>query len=374
MKTFTSSSLFLGAALAACTSPAWALGSSDSDSQLFVTLKTGVQYNDNLFLSSPRESETLFSAAPGVQFVFGQTAMVTGQGYYFEEFQFYSNNSDLNTSLSNVGFSAKYDDSKSLLTFDSSFQQANQATRDIRSLGTLVKRDIVNVTLNDELRFTEKTSLSAGIDYDDTNYKRAGYTDYETISVPVKYYYRVAPKLDVSGGYRYRDSHLGRGGIDSKEGFYNVGFRGEVTPKLTGELAVGYTRLKPDVGNATSGLGLEASFDYAYSQKTIVTFGANQNYSYSATGDNTRIGGLNAGVSAAVAEDLRLNAAISYSRYAYLGSNRRDNFYTGQLGATYTVNENVSITGAYAYSKNSSNLAGATFTDNIVSVFANLRF
>jgi hypothetical protein len=377
MKKSTTSLFLLGTALVASVSSARALVSSGSDSTLFATLTTSVQYNDNLFLSSPNVSNTLISAAPGLLYEFGNQSLLKGTAYYNETFERYSASSDLNTSLSRLGIKADYNDEKSKIALAASFKQEDQATRDIRPSGTtprLVHRDLTNAAASDEYIATEKTSVSLGITYDKTNYKSASYTDIQVVSVPFKYYYKVEPKLDLSAGYRYRKNTLGTGGIDTKENFFNVGARGELSPKLTGEVSVGLNEMKPTGGKKRNGFGLDANLLYAYSPKTTLMFGANDGFSYTATGDTNRSAGLNAGFSAAISSEWQVNGGLSYTNYSYIGGSREDDFYTAQIGATYIINEHVSITGAYAYSKNKSNSAGATFTDNIVSISAAFKF
>lgn len=373
------SSLFLvgAAALIATSSPARALVSLNNDTTLFATLNASVAYNDNLFLGATKIENTLIEVAPGFLFDYGQSAAVKARFYYNEAFQNYSQSSDLNTSLSHVGLTTDYNDEKMKVTVEATFNQANQATRDIRPAGAtskLVNRDLTHALFTDEYFATEKTSFSAGFDYSDTNYKKLGYTDISTISIPLKYYYKVAPKLDVSGGYRYRQNDLGAASADTTENFFSVGLRGELTPKLTGEVSAGANLLQPDVGSNRTGFGLDAAVTYAYSPKTSLRFGANNGYSYTATGEVNRTSGINAGFNAAIDANWNVSGGLSYTRYAYIASNRADDFYTAQVAATYIINEKISITGAYAYAKNSSSLAGGSFNDNIVSVAAAFKF
>jgi hypothetical protein len=328
-----------------------------------------------LFLSTPKTSNVLFEAAPGIAVEFGQTALLKGQFFYNEDFQAYSNNSHLNTSLSRLGLTARYDDNKNKLGVDAGFQQADQATRDIRSgNGSLVHRDVSNASFTDEYLATEKTSFSVGATYANTDYKKLGYVDIKAISIPVKYYYQVLPKLDVSAGYRYRKNTLGVGGIDSTENFYSVGARGELTPKLTGELSVGVNQSRISGGGNRSGLGLDSSLTYAYTPKTSFTIGLNDGYSYSADGSLNKSSGGSVGVIAMIDANWRVNGTLAYNRFAYFGSGRNDDYYMAQLAATYTYSERVSFTAGYAYSDNSSSLSGGSFTDNILSVSTTFKF
>ena len=371
-----SSSLLLTAAVlvgaASQVNAAYKLG---SDSELFVTATAGVQYNDNILLTqNGTKSDTVFDAAPGLLAIWGQSSDLKGQTSFSEDFSAYSSNSGLNASLAKFDLTNKYDDGATKVDFDGWFHQVDQATRDVRGAGFLVHRDLSHAELEGENEVTSKTSVKLGIAYDDTQYKHTGYTDWQWYEVPLNYYYKVEPKLDLSAGVRYKDNQLGTGGIDSKEYYYNVGARGELAPKLTGEFSVGLNSRKLNGIGTKDEFGLESNFTYAYSPKTSFTFGANNDFGYSAAGTAYKTLGLNGGIDAAVSSDLKVDGTLAYSRYSYSTTSQRDDFYTGQVSATYLLNGYVSLTGAYAYSDDQSNLAGVSFKNNILSVTATFRY
>ena len=125
------------------------------------------------------------------------------------------------------------------MNFDTSWEQIAQNTVDVRA-GFLVRRDVFRIAGGSEISVTDKSSAGGKVSYENTNYKRTGFDDSKITTIPVNYYYKVTPKLDVSGGIQFRDTRLTTG-VDSQDYFYNVGLRGEFTPKLTGKVAVGYT-------------------------------------------------------------------------------------------------------------------------------------
>lgn len=342
---------------------------------LFPTATAGIQYNDNIFLSSSgAKSDTIMDLAPGIQLLFGQSAVNQGQLSYSEDFQFYNDDSGLNTGLAKVDFLSRYDDGKMKLDLNGWFHQVDQATRDVRGNGFLVRRNLTHGDATDEVTLTEKTSVSAGVGYDDTNYKNPSYVNWTWYDVPVKYYYKVEPKLDVSAGFRYRDNNLDSPGVDSKEYFYSVGARGELAPKATGEISVGLNQRELAGRSSTKNeLGVESTLTYAYSPKTSAVFGINHDFGYSASGTPYDNFGLSGGVVAEVSSELKVGAQLYYSRYDYIGT-QKDDFYQGQLSATYLVNAYVTVTGAYSYAKDNSNLAGASFKNNIFGVSAAFRY
>ncbi len=365
----------IGAALVGTATQVNAAYKLGSDSELFVTATAGVQYNDNILLTqNGTKSDTIFDAAPGLLAIWGQSSDVKGQASFSEDFSAYSSNSGLNASLAKFDLTNKYDGGVSKVNFDGWFHQVDQATRDVRGAGSLVHRDLSHAGLDGENEITSKTSIKLGIVYDDTKYKQTGYTNWQWYEVPLNYYYKVEPKLDLSAGVRYKDNQLGTGGIDSKEYYYNVGARGELAPKLIGEFSVGLNNRKLNGLGTKDELGLESNFTYSYSPKTSITFGANNDFGYAADGKAYKTFGLNGGVEAQVSSELKLGGLLSYGRYSYSTVSRADDFYQGQVSATYLVNGFVSITGAYAYADNSPNVVLASFKNNILSVSATFRY
>jgi hypothetical protein len=359
-----------GALLGTSAHAAFDLGNGAS---LTPTGDVGLKYNDNIFLSnSNAKTDSILDLTPGLQLQFGGEGLTQGQLSYSEDFQFYTDTSNLNTALAKVDLLTAYDDGKMKLNVNGWFHQANQATRDIRGANFLVRRDLVHGDVMDEVAMTEKTAVSVGVGYDDTDYKRPGYVSWQWWELPVKYYYKIEPKLDLSAGFRYRDNKLDNG-ADSTEYFYSVGARGELAPKADGEVNVGLNQQRLSRGGSRNGFGIDSNLNYEVSPKTSVVLGLRNGYGYSSGGDSYRDFGLNGGISADISSNLRAIASLGYDKYSYV-SGQKDDFYQGQLGATYLVNANVTLTGAYTYAKDKSNVAGASFKNNIFAVSAALRF
>jgi hypothetical protein len=67
--------------------------------------------------------------------------------------------------------------------------------------------------------------------------------------------------------------------------------------------------------------------------------------------------------------------AIDYYQAPFAsGPARIDDYFEGQISATYRVNQNVGITGAFSYRSNKSDLPTSEFDNNVVSIAANFRF
>ncbi len=370
------SKLLLLSALVGLSGLAHAAIDLDGGIKLIPTATAGVQFNDNLFLSQNNEvNETVWVLAPGATLTSGEGAMNSMSFSYTEQFQVYSDNSNLNTSLSFVDLTSRYDDGKMKVGVDAWFHQANQATRDVRNASRLINRDLLHGAFSDELKWSDKSSARAAVVYDSTSYKASGYRDASYFEVPFQYFYQVQPKLDLSAGLRYRKNTIdGAGSLGSDEYFYSVGARGELTPKVTGEISLGYIQFNPDSGKNQSSLGLQSQFNMELTQKSAVKFGASNQYGYGALGDSYRTTTLYSGVDLQLTANLQLNGMVSYNQYSYSVGSRKDDFWSGLLSATYTVTREFSVNGTLSHANNDSNLNLASFKNNILAVSASYRF
>lgn len=356
----------------------YAIAPIGDDSELFITGTAAATYNDNIFLSNSDATDALFfDFIPGLSYEFGKTgSLMTGQLAASEDLEVFTSHSRLNNDMFNGVFWSKYEDANSSLDLDASMHQADAAERGIQNLDYLVKRDLYHVDGIGEVDLTEKSSLGAGVIWDDTNYEAVGFTNWRYWQIPINYYWKVEPKLDVSAGFQYQDNSLGFGGVDSSEEYYNVGARGEFTPNLTGKFTVGYLRenLNTTGISAKGGLGVESEFTYTITPLTTLTFGVNDDYGYAATGDNYRDLSAYVGAQTTFAPQWTALAQLAYNHYSYTTFYQRDDFYTAKLGIGYAVNTNISLQANYTYADDTSNVAAFTFKNNILSVSATFHY
>jgi hypothetical protein len=349
---------------------------------LFLTGTLGVRADDNVLLASKKTSDVVFELVPGLEMVYGQNALTKGTFYYKDDISRFSDNDKLNTSLSSAGFNANYDDQKLKMNFDTSFTQLAQNTVDTRSTAPVtgtkadfIRRDVFHIEVGSEDSITDKTAVGGSVVYENIDYKRTGFDSSKITSVPIKYYYYVEPKIALSGGFSFRDTQLASGGIGSKDYFYNVGARGEFTPKLTGSFSVGYTERKMDAGSNENTVGILSSFTYAVAEKTSLQFGVNNDFGVSGAGQSERNLTWSAGVQSNLAVDWSAGASLSYRDINYLGLGARtDHYFEGSLNVTYTYSTVVNFTAGYTYRNNSSAQSAAAFNNNVFALAANIRY
>lgn len=381
----TSTRLFVAfAALATSVHAAPFLAAGDN-AEIFLTGTLGVRADNNIFLSPTNQDDVIVDITPGVEFAFGKSSAMQGKFTFADNISKYLDHTDLSTNLVSTAFQTDYSNGKSKLGVNAAFTELNQNTVDIRpinqgggSVDALIRRDVFTAGGSGELAATEKTSIGAGVRYNKTNYKRAGFSDLDQVTVPVNYYYEVTPKVDLSLGYRYRRNWQ-QIGLDSTDHFFNVGARGEFTPKLSGQVNVGLTQ-RQFSGSTVSDqslLGIDSSLNYTLSPKVTLQLVVNNDFDANSQGQQQKNLMVQIGASARIAEEWSVSAGVAYRSIDYYRSGadtRVDDFYQGQLGVTYVVSENINVTGSVSYMRNQSRLTLADFEGSVFSVAANFRY
>ncbi|MGC4074264.1 MAG: outer membrane beta-barrel protein, partial [Nibricoccus sp.] len=298
-------------------------------------------------------------------------AATSGNLYFREDILRYSDNDQQNTSLTNAGFNSLYNNGKSKLDLGASYSEFAQ--NDTSVPGDIVERNVSNARAVSEFGATEKTVIGIGARFEKIDYTGgATYRDSSIWTLPVDAYFEYSPKLQWSVGYRYRTTDLSGAAIDSTDHFFNVGARGEFTPKLTGQLRVGYGLRKFDGGGDDSDLGIDSSFTYAFSPKTSYILSVSNDFGSSALGESTKSFTVNASANTRIDEQWSWNASLAYR--ALEVPSHSDDFWQGGVGVAYILNTSANFTASYTYRKNSSNSAAYEFANNVFSIGANLRY
>lgn len=364
--------------------------------ELFVTGTLGVRVDDNIFLANSTKSaaigpgevdDTIFDINPGLELTFGKNSTLKGSLTLVDAFANYTDNSSLNTNLFSGDFRSNYDDGKMKLKFNTGFHELNQ--NDAVNQG-LVRRNQFVIGTSGEVEVSQITSVSAGVNFDHLQYRRAGYGNSDDLSVPLNFYYKWTPKIDLSVGYRYRNYETtAPGGADSVDHYFNVGARGEFSPKLTGQFTVGVNTRKftstVEKKDKTETLpGIDGSLTYELSPKTTLTFGAGNDYGTSPQGFQQKNFNLRTGATLALNEQWSLNGGLSFRSIEYyepvINNNvvsvpsHTDDYIEGTLGATYIVNTYVKITGGYTYRSNDSDIIRSDFKNSVFSIAASVRY
>jgi hypothetical protein len=374
----------LGIAASACV-PALAFAGSgfvlNDDTTLHLTGVGQVRFEDNVLLTKHNtKSDTIFSIIPGAELDYngGQSKGVVTLS---EDFERYASNGHMDAELfSGIG-ELKYDSGMTKIDSRIGYRQMNQGSSSARNADQTVRHDLFDASVNGNWSATAKTSIGSGIMYDRTNYAGAGYADNEHFSLPLDVYYSVSPKVDVSFGYRYRSTKIEElpavpVNYDSNDHFFNVGARGEFTPKLKGQFRVGYGIRDFDHQDTTDQLGLSGGLTYVYSPKTSFDFSVSNDFDNSVVGTSQEVFAVRTGGKFAFTPQWSAQAGLSFESTKYANSTRTDDFFVGDAAVAYAMNESVSIQGAYSYrtSSNSKTYSVYDFNSNLLSLGISLRY
>lgn len=343
------------------------------NAELFVTAAATLQSDDNIYLDTTNEqSDTILSFTPGLDLVFGKGSVTKGNVYFREEIRRYSDNDNQDTELASLGFASAYDNGVTKADFNASYAEVAQNDNDIRVAGTIVRRDLTNLGGKVEFGFSEKTSLAVGITFAKTDYSATGYSDSDIWSLPVDVYFKSNPKMDWSVGYRYRSSELSGSGADSTDHFLSVGARGEFSPKLVGQVRVGFSQRSLDVGGDDNQIGFDGNLTYAFSEKTSYRFNLSNDFGSSGTGASTESFRIGLSASNKMSDQWSFTGGLSLNKTDY--ATRTDDFLEGSLALSYDLNATVNFGASYTYRDNSSGLASAEFTNSVFMLGANIRY
>lgn len=358
----------------ACSSAAPFLAIGDG-AELFLTGGLGVRSDDNIYLTSANESDLVFELTPGVELAFGKGARLQGTLSLVDTFNAYADHSGLNTNLFRGDFQSSYQDSKLKLGFNASFHELNQNTVDVRPLvGTafgLIRRDVFNVAFQVESEVSQVTTISSAVAFAHEDFKRAGFTDSDSLTIPIDVFYKWTSKAELGFGYRFRDYRVDLGS-DSTDHFFSVGTRGEFSPKLTGKLAVGYNTRHLDRGGNENGVGVLANFKYELTPKTELNFGGSNDFGTGANGEQQKNTILNALVTAKIAEEWSVNLGGMWRAIDY--GARTDDYFEVKLGSTYLITTKFHLTAAFTHREYSTDLGVNGFANNVFSFSASFRY
>ncbi len=367
--------LLLSAAVAtgAQANPFMAVGDG---ANLFLTGSAGVRADDNILLAKDGTSDVIFDLTPGLELSFGRNAQTRGSIILRDGFSEFVDHSKYDSNLFSGDFQAKYDDGKMKFGANAGYHELNENNVDVRGL---VRRDVTDGGANGEVTISDLAAAGGALTFTRENYHPVNYVDSDTLTIPLDFYYKWTSKIDISLGYQYRDYQAkNASALDSVDSFYNVGARGEFTPKLTGKFAVGYTeRRYSGAAKSRSLLGIDASFAYEITPTTKLDIGGSNDFGTSPMGVQQKNLLVHARVTSKLTEQWTVTGGVNYRGIRYDFGNvvgHTDDYWEGTVGASYILSANVRLTGSYVYRTFHADLAASEFDNNVFAISADFRY
>ena len=359
----------------------------EENAGIHATVDLGVKHDDNIYLANTKKvSATILSATPGVAASWGQQSLAHGALGYSETFNRYVHKTDLNVSLGNGSASFGYDNGMVNVGLAGSYQQIYQSNADVLASGrsTLIKTTLTGGSANVETQLGSKTSLAAGGNLSDTKYDLAGFIGNRNTTLPLNFYYKVTPKVDLSLGYSYGSQVPTGGGASSKDNYFNLGARGNFTAKLAGNFTVGYQTRRVGANPAEHLVAYTGAFDYALTAKTSSTLTVIRNFTASSLGASTKTGAYRLGLKSDLSPQWQLGTSVGYLDASYgaavfrttgtAPAQRTDHSWEGAFNATYIFTEWLTTSLSYNLRHNRSTIPGLDFASNVFSLSASFRY
>lgn len=336
-----------------------------------------VKMDDNIFRQEKGEvDDVVVIFSPGLVATLGRNSsnldISLSTSYDFVSYQ---DKSDLDSELFHFSAQGAYRSSRLQVSANANYDESKSNTELANRDGDLLEREESRFRLNGEYTLSPKFSVKVGYDWNETAYVGTFADDYQDRKyrrIPIDIFYELTPKLDLSVGYTHGDIDV-ENGSDATTDNFNVGLRGELLPKLIGNLKVGYNQYDSD-SRDTASLALDADLNWTVSSKISHRINIFRNFDASATGTGTQESKVNASTTYQLNSKISLSGRIGYNIRDYLGSDRKDDLTSIGANGTYRLNRNWNLNAGYVFSKNDSNLAGSSYDGNIFTISARLNY
>jgi len=209
--------------------------------------------------------------------------------------------------------------------------------------------------------FSEKLGYRALGSYRDSNYLTTGYADVYSYSLGLSGVYVYSPKLTTLLGFTHRESWNGHasGAVgrnpSSHDERVDVGFEGELAPKISGNFYIGWQQRKFDTSafQDASSLFLSTGLKWVPMQKTTVSIDGSRDFDTTAALQSAKLTSLTIGVTQVIDDRWSCDGSVAYSHSNFTGSvvinNRRDDSYRLKARVTYAVATNIGLEASVGY-------------------------
>jgi len=379
METFKFYRSLIALALAALlvSTPAHGLVSiNDGKNQLFVVATASFAWDSNIFASRSGGSDFISSASLGLDFQrrAGMIGINGNIGFDFSHFGKFSSEDFLNPSM-RAEFTKQSGRTTGSVTLGAARRSRADSAANIRT-----ESWNYDAGVNFKYPVIERYSVSGSVNYTLLDFiDNSLLVDLRTYAANLDLFYVYTSERDLVAGYRIR-----YGETSADTSFYDhaftAGVSGKILPKVGGNARIGYQIRQPK-GNTTEGeyhsLTASVGATWAASKKLNVSLQASKDFSTSSTNVNIDSTSLNLNANYAIRSKLAVFGGIGFGFNEFLGApgaGRRDQFFSWEAGARYTLNSHFSATLTYSYYQNWSSVDFSDFTRNSVNLNLSSKF
>jgi hypothetical protein len=382
MKTQLKTTLLLLGAFGAGSIAAAPLLKVNDDIQIHLLADAEFVYESNLFLQRDNTvSGRYLIFSPGLELRVAQQGSASAVLRYQHQFTAFRDQSSLDGDYQDFDLRLSYDSGVVLASGHASYKELFSNTIDANRDGQLIER--TNSSLGGSLRYeiSELTAVKVGVDMTEVDYDDFFYTDHESVSVPVTLFYKIRPRVDLTGGIRYRTVETSGGlqdAYDYDDFYYFVGAVGELfSPVIFADVSVGYqTRDFEGESLDAASASYDVTFIYTGDPKTTVYAGLSRDYRTSAVGGLTyAFTSASLGARYAFTDTIGLNAGIVIGENEYEESPRAEDMTILNLGASYHPNDFLTLSARYEYTDvDGANIFSADYNNREIRISASLRY
>lgn len=350
------------------------------------SIETTVAKDDNIFKTTKDYSlsDTYLSINPEVTFLTGlgkHSLRATYEGGY-AKFSDYSsadyNDHNLEANL-NLSHSAKFN-SRIEAGYTRGHEAAGSTNRiqlDINEYNLFKSNFVKGSVFYGSVDAIGRFELSAETSSREFLNNDIQFRNFDANTYSGKFLYRIAPKTRAYIETIYTETdYTPPEGFIERDGdalSYSGGLSWEFANKLTGNVAIGYTKRQYDqeLFSDVTGVTYRGNIKWAYSQYTTVTFGAKRETLDSANEADT--GGFirnnySLGYDNQITNLLGLSTSLFYEKDTFGSSGRLDERYGAGVELDYSLKSYISIVFAYNYRERDSNIDEADFESNILKL------
>lgn len=358
------------------------------------------QYRSNVFNNPNKADDYLAIVSPGLEVNIGRNSNANIKIVFREDLYYYNKFASQNTQRANLFIDGVYNTGPLTSGAGFSFVQRQQNTADVVGIpGTnanQVETNNYRAYIEGEYDISPKTYVDGAFEFlyrDYTNNDDFGnaYSDRFVYSAPINAYYRYSPKLGIGLGYRFRYTDVDnnqnttvlstRNPGDYMDNFVSLALDGELFPKLTTQLNVGWENRNFNAQGLTSDntIAVLSTFNYLFSDKLNFDFGFNRDFGTGSIGQSSINTGGFIGATYDITQFIAANARFSMVNSDYTGADingvsRSDDTTRASFALSYTPNVYWQFTAGYTYINNDSNISNASFMGHTVDLSASLRY
>lgn len=347
--------------------------------QLHVMADVEYAYEDNIFLLEANELEDRYLVfTPGLELRMSEDSTLSATLSYRHSFTRFRDFSRLNGDYADLGFQARYNSGVVLASAYLDFEELYSSLRDVSlAIGGPIERDQTKAGANIRYELSELTAFKVGLDYQDVDYDLEQFSDYDTTSVPVTFFYKVRPKVDLTAGLRYRTTNT-TGPFDYDDMYYFFGAVGELfSPVIFADVSVGYQERDYDGTSIdASSPSYDITFIYTGNVKSTLYAGLSRDYRTSAIGGTSyAFSSLSVGGDYSLTDKVGINAGFVYGESEYEESPRAEDMMIINLGTSYQPNDYLTLKASYEYTDvDGKNEFSSTYKNNELRVSASVRY